>query len=309
MPVFREEVVQFLARPGGTFIDGTVGDGGHAAALLIASGPESRLFGLDLDQTALHATAEFLAPFGERVRLAHGSFADLKRHATASGFTAVSGILLDLGLRTEQLDAARGFSFRSDASLDMRFDPSGTVELPEPRLPALRRLARQSPSYTAAEVLARLSASELADVFSTYGDERFATRIAAAIGATRRRAPITTTSELKQLVIRALPPAARHGRIHAATRVFQALRIAVNRERESLEHGLTDALELLDHGGRLAVIAYHSGEDRIVKQRFRMAQTTKAFTVLTRHPVQSTSSSTISHPQSRSAKLRILEHQ
>ncbi|TSC71899.1 MAG: 16S rRNA (cytosine1402-N4)-methyltransferase [Parcubacteria group bacterium Gr01-1014_38] len=309
VPVLQEEVVRFLTRPHGAFIDGTVGDGGHAAALLIASGPESRLLGLDLDPGALHAAAEFLAPFGEQVRLLHGTFADLKRHATASGFTAVSGILFDLGLRAEHLDAARGFSFRSISPLDMRFDQEGTVTLPEPSLPALQRLARQHPAYTAATLLARLSASELADVFSTYGDERFAERIAGAIVAARRRTPITTTGELKHLVIRALPRTARHGRIHGATRVFQALRIAVNRELESLERGLTDALNLLDHGGRLAVIAYHSGEDRIVKQRFREAQATGAFTVLTRRPLKPTMSEQTRNPRSRSAKLRILEHQ
>lgn len=301
--------MRFLARPRGTFIDGTVGDGGHAAALLIASGPESRLLGLDLDPEALHTASAFLAPFGERVQLAHGTFADLKRHATSAGFTAVSGILFDLGLRAGHLDTARGFSFRSDSSLDMRFDFSGATALPQPRLPSLRRLQRQHPSYTAAHILSRLSAPELAEVFSTYGDERFAKRIADAIVVVRRRTPITTTNELKHLVVRAVPRAARHGRIHRATKVFQALRIAVNRELESVEQGLLEALDLLDHGGRLAVIAYHSGEDRIVKQRFRDAQAAGSYTVLTRHPLRATPTELTSHPQSRSAKLRIIEHQ
>lgn len=301
--------MRFLARPGGTFIDGTIGDGGHAAALLIASGAESRLFGLDLDPVAVHAAQEFLAPFGDRVRLQQGTFADLKRHARAAGWTAASGILLDLGLRTGHLDATRGFSFHSEASLDMRFDATGTMALPEPHLPALRRLAHQKPAYTAADILMRLSTAELADVFRTYSDERFGKRIADAIVTARRRSPITNTSELKHLIIRALPPAARHGRIHAATRVFQALRIAVNREFESLEHGLNDALELLDHGGRLAVLSYHSGEDRIVKQRFRVAHATGTFTILTKHTLRATLHEQTLNPRSRSTKLRVIEHQ
>lgn len=301
--------MRFLARPSGAFIDGTIGDGGHAAALLIASGAESRLLGLDLDPVALHAAQEFLAPFGDRVHLQHGTFADLKRHAHAAGCTAVSGILLDLGLRSGHLDATRGFSFRGESSLDMRFDATGTVELPEPHLPALRRLAQQKPAYTAADMLMRLSAEELAEVFVAYSDEHFGKRIADAIVVARRRAPITNTSELKHLIIRALPPGARHGRIHAATRVFQALRIAVNREFESLGRGLNDALELLDHGGRLAVLAYHSGEDRIVKQRFRVAHATGAFTILTKHTLRATLHEQTLNPRSRSAKLRIIEHQ
>ncbi|TSC64213.1 MAG: 16S rRNA (cytosine1402-N4)-methyltransferase, partial [Parcubacteria group bacterium Gr01-1014_106] len=303
------EIVRFLARPGGSFIDGTVGDGGHAAALLIASGADSRLFGLDLDPAALHAAQEFLAPFGDRVRLEQGTFAQLTRHAQAAGATAVNGILFDLGLRSGHLDAARGFSFRADAALDMRFDPTGSVALPEPHMSSLRRLAQQKPAYTAADIVMRLSAEELAEIFTAYGDERFAHRIADAIVTTRRRSPITTTSELKHLVIRALPPAARHGRIHAATRVFQALRIAVNREFESLQQGMNDALELLDHGGRLAILSYHSGEDRLVKHRFRAASATGAFTILTKHTLRAAQSEHILNPKSRSAKLRIIEHQ
>lgn len=319
-PVLCIEVVGALARPEGIFIDATVGSGGHAAALLEASGPKSRLLGIDLDPSALRDAAERLRPFGDRVTLVHGTFAQLQSLAEARGFSPNSGILFDLGLRSDQLAQGRGFSFRESAPLDMRFDPTQSARLPEPAHPALRRLARRQPAYTASEVLAQLSSDELAAIFREYADERFADRIADAVVSSRKKHPLRTTDELSTLVVRALPPAARHGRLHAATRVFQALRIAVNRERESLEAGIQDALALLasggparsashsDAGGRLAVLSYHSGEDRLVKQSFRGATRNEQYRIFTKKPITPSAADEEHNPRSRSAKLRILTH-
>lgn len=307
-PVLQGEVIRFLARPGAVLIDATVGDGGHAAALLAASGPGARLLGIDLDPAALREAAHVLEPFGERVRLVRGTFADIARHARTENFARPTGILFDLGLRSAQLGADRGFSFGGSATLDMRFDPTGRSALPEPSLPALQRLARQRGAYTAQDVLRFLSARELEEVLRGYGDERFARRVAEMVVEARRRAPVRTASDLVSLVVRARPPRARHGRIHAATKVFQALRIAVNREFESLEAGIREALSILAPGGRVAVIAYHSGEDRMVKRLFRVAAGTGAFSLVTRRPLTTSIPERAANPRSRSAKLRVIEH-
>lgn len=256
--------------------------------------------------TALHEAGHVLEPFQERVRLVHGTFADIERHAEAQGFRQATGILFDLGLRSFQLDAAAGFSFRGSSALDMRFDPSGTVALPAPAHAGLRRLAAARGAYTAAEVLRFLPESELADVLRQYGDEPAASRIADAIVTERAHQAIVTTSDLVAIVVRALPPKLRHRRIHAATKTFQALRIAVNREFESLALGLQGALRLLASGGLVAVVSYHSGEDRIVKRLFREAATTGSYTVLTKRPVTPAESELGRNPRSRSAKLRVL---
>lgn len=307
--MLSDEVVRSLAGPETVLIDATVGDGGHAAALLAASGPTSRLLGIDLDATVLRVAQGLLAPFGERVRLVHGTFADLARIVGEEGFGHPTGILFDLGLHSAQLDAERGFSFRSSSVLDMRFDPMGVIALPEPAHPALRRLAKTRPAYTAADVLRVLPGDALAELLSRYGDERWAPRIANAIVKTRARTPIRTTGELVSVIVRALPGPARHGRLHAATKSFQALRIAVNRERESLGQGLGAALRLVARGGRIAVIAYHSGEDRIVKRRFREAAAGGDFTLITKHPITPSTEERVENSRSRSARLRILEHQ
>lgn len=307
-PVLLGEIVEALARPNAVLIDATVGDGGHAAALLAASGPGARLLGMDLDPEALREAAHVLEPFGERVRLACGAFADVRRHARTEGFVSPTGILFDLGLRSAQLGADRGFSFGGSAALDMRFDPAGRIALPEPSLPSLQRLARQRGAYTAQDVLRFLSVRELEEVLRGYGDERFARRIAETVVEARRRAPVRTASDLASLVVRARPRSARHGRIHAATKVFQALRIAVNREFESLEAGIHGALSILAPGGRAAVIAYHSGEDRIAKRLFREAAGAGEFSLVTRRPLTPSIPERAANPRSRSAKLRVIEH-
>lgn len=298
-------VVAALAESRAILVDATVGDGGHARALLTASGATARLLGIDLDPDALASARETLASFGGRVRLIRDTFASLTSLAKAQGFAPATGVLFDLGLRAGQLDASRGFSFRINAPLDMRFGPDGTVELPLPDHEALRALARAEPAYTAAQVVRRLREDELADLFWRYADERHARRIARAIVTTRTRAPIRTTGDLVRVIVRSLPPAARHGRTHAATRAFQALRIAVNREFESLRLGLQGATDILAPVGRLAVITYHSGEDRIVKQFFR-AQVAHGFRLVERRPLVPSAAERAANPRSRSAKLRIL---
>ncbi len=307
-PVLVAEVVAALARPDASLVDATVGDGGHAAALLAASEPGGRLLGIDLDADALGRAARVLEPFGDRVRLVHGTFADIERLTEEHGFGPPTGVLLDLGLRTGQLGAGRGFSFHGDAPLDMRFDASGQVPLPTPQHQGLRALARRRPAYTAADVLAALSAADLAAVLAEYGDERAARRIADAIVRTRRHSALRSASALAAVVVQALPRAARHGRIHAATKTFQALRIAVNRERESLEAGLAGALRALAPGGTLAVIAYHSGEDRVVKHVFRAAAQ-GTYALVTKKPQTPTAVERAENPRSRSAKLRTIIRQ
>jgi 16S rRNA (cytosine1402-N4)-methyltransferase len=249
LPVMVEEVMTALSPLPGSFqIDATVGGGGHARRILEANAPDGRLLGLDADRAAIARAAQRLAPHGERVTLRQGNFERLAELATESGFVPADGVLFDLGLSSYQLaDETRAFSFRAEGKLDMRFDTS-----------------RGQP---AAEVVATLPERELADILWRYGEERHSRRIARAIVAQRTHQPIETGAELAALVERVLPRApGGRGRIHPATRVFQALRIYVNRELETLAQALQAAVELLGPGGRLAVISYHSLEDRIVKR-------------------------------------------
>lgn len=246
-----DEVLALLApQSGETFLDGTVGGGGHARLILEATAPDGRLLGLDRDATALRRTAEFLAPFGERVTLRQRNFSAAETVLAELGWVGVDGLLLDLGVSSFQLDEGeRGFSFRNDAPLDMRMD--------------------QSAGATAAEVLNSLAADELKRIFREYGEERWAGRIARRIVQTRQESPLATTKELAELVRDTVPGGRVPGRIHPATRVFQALRIHVNDELEHLRQALAGAIDLLKPGGRLAVISFHSLEDRMVKQFFQ----------------------------------------
>jgi 16S rRNA (cytosine1402-N4)-methyltransferase len=253
VPVMVDEVVTMLApRPGSLQIDATLGGGGHAERILEATDPDGRLLGLDADGAAIARVRARLEPrFGERFHPARANFRDLARVAPAEGFGAVDGCLFDLGLSSFQLgDTERGFGFRTGGPLDMRFDTARGVP--------------------AAELLATLDAGELAALFRRYGEEPFAGRIARAIVEARRTGPIRTAEGLAALVERAAPARAPgRRRVHPATRVFQALRIAVNEELEALEEGLAAALALLVPGGRLVVLSYHSLEDRIVKRFFQ----------------------------------------
>ena len=253
LPVLVDEVIEMLApAPGSLHIDATLGGGGHTERILEAASPDGRLLGLDADAAAIARVEARLRPrFGDRLVLRQANFRELAVVAPAAGFDPVDGCLFDLGLSSFQLaDRERGFGFRAGGPLDMRFDPSRGVP--------------------AAELLASLDAAELTALFRRYGEEPKAPRIARAIVDARRVAPISTAEELAALVERVLPPNPRvRRRTHPATRVFQALRIAVNEELEALQAGLAAALDLLRPGGRLVVLSYHSLEDRIVKRFFQ----------------------------------------
>jgi len=288
LPVLADEVT-FLLRPrhGGWVVDGTIGMGGHAERLLEAGGADTRLLGIDHDPEALARTRERLGRFGNRVTLRHGSFRDLSSHARESGVGRAVAILLDLGLSSYQLEGSgRGFSFQRDEPLDMRFDPSQ--------------------GHTAAQLLAEAAEAELARILFEYGEERHARRIARRIVERRRRAPLRTTAELVDAVKAGVPRAAWSHRTHVATRTFQALRMAVNDELGALRQALQDAPGLLDVNGRLGVIAFHSGEDRAVKQAFR-ALGARGFTPLEPAPIVPSDDETRENPRARSARLRVLQ--
>jgi 16S rRNA (cytosine1402-N4)-methyltransferase len=243
-PVLVQEALAGLAvRPGGHYIDGTLGGAGHTATLLEAGA--GRVLGIDQDPAALEAARRRLAGDQARVELVHGNFRDIGRIAQAHGFDQVAGVLLDIGVSSHQLDVPeRGFSFGADAPLDMRMNPTTGA--------------------TAADLVNELPEDELADVIFRFGEERASRRIARRIAERRRVAPIQTTTELADIVKQVV--GAKGLRIHPATRTFQALRIAVNDELGALEEALPAAVSLLEPGGRLAVITFHSLEDRIVKQ-------------------------------------------
>lgn len=249
-PVLLQEVVELLRpRPDHTFVDATLGAGGHAEALLERL-PEGRLIGIDRDRSALSLAARRLRPFGKRFVPVHGAHEDIARLLQEQGVFAVDGILADLGVSSMQLDSAeRGFSFRMDGPLDMRMDRTRGI--------------------TAAQLLATISLDDLTRDLRVYGEEKLARRIARAILERRERKPIETTLELAGLVEQVAGPRARQYRIHPATRTFQALRIRVNGEIEGIERLITDAVSMLRIGGRIAVISFHSLEDRAVKLAMR----------------------------------------
>jgi 16S rRNA (cytosine1402-N4)-methyltransferase len=280
-----DEVAFLLrAREGGWVIDGTVGLGGHAEAMLEGSGADVRLLGLDADPEALQQAGARLARFGERARLAHASFADLGTVAAEHGVDEAQAVLLDLGISSWQLEASgRGFSFQRDEPLDMRLDPT-----------------RGEPAAT---LLNRLPEVELGRILHEYGEERFARRIARSIV---HRRPLATTGDLVAAVRAAVPRQAWPRRLHVATRTFQAVRMAVNDEPGALRRALEDGPRLLARGGRLGVIAFHSGEDRMVKHTFRSLEAA-GFAALEPSPLEPGDDEVRANPRARSAKLRVLE--
>ncbi len=288
LPVLVDEVT-FLLRPrgGGWVVDGTIGMGGHAERLLDAA-EGTRLFGIDQDPEALRRAGQRLARFGERVVLHHGSFRQLAALARAAGVGEAVAILLDLGLSSYQLEeAGRGFSFQGDEPLDMRFDPMR--------------------GRTAADLLNSLSADEISRILFEYGEERHARRIARRIVLRRRGSPLLTTADLVAAVKDAVPRTAWSRRIHVATRTFQGVRMAVNDEAETLTEALPQAASLLERGGRLGVISFHSGEDRIVKRSFSFLKQRGDFALLLPSPIQPGQDEIEDNPRARSAKLRVLE--
>lgn len=301
VPVLAQQVLAVLApHAGGVYIDGTLGGGGHAALLLAASAPDGFLLGIDRDREALAAAADRLQPFAGRFCLAHGNYADMATLAAAHGVRRADGILLDIGVSSHQLDeAGRGFSYQQDAPLDMRMD--------------------QTQGPTAADLVDQLSQEELTRILYEYGEERWAARIAQFIVAARQKQKIVTTGELVELIKQAVPRGARDKDQHPAKRSFQALRIAVNNELEALRSGLDGAIGLLAPGGVLAVITFHSLEDRIVKERFRFHAAgcvcpphqpvctcghQALVRLVNRKPLTAEADELAANPRSRSANLR-----
>ena len=297
-PVLYHEIIHALQpKNEGRYVDGTLGAGGHARGILEACAPDGRLLGLDIDPQALALARETLAPYGERVRLCQASYNSLTETLHEIGWDEVDGILLDLGLSSMQLDSPeRGFSFQHDAPLDMRFDPA-------------------SPT-TAADLVNTLPSDELADLIFRYGEEHASRRIAQAIVKAR---PLQTTRQLAAVIESVLP---RRGRIHPATQTFQALRIAVNDELERVENVLPQAVAALKSGGRLAIISFHSLEDRIVKEYFRReskdlinppyeliyeVEKRAALKEINRKVIIPGEAEIEANPRARSAKLRIAE--
>ncbi len=296
--VLYDEVLAWLRpRSGGRYIDATLGAGGHAKGLLTASNPDGWLLGLDADPGALSFASKVLASYDDRIVLRSANFRQIGEVARAVGFERVDGILMDLGLSSRQLDdAERGFSFGQDGPLDMRMN--------------------QERGQSAADLVNKLPEAELSKLLWRYGEERKSRRIARAIVAER---PLVTTGQLADLVVRVV---GRREKIHPATRTFQALRIAVNEELDALEQALPQARDLLCPGGRLAVIAFHSLEDRLVKQFYRhearecvcppelpvcQCQHQATLRVLTSKPVRPTAGEIAQNPRSRSARLRVAE--
>jgi 16S rRNA (cytosine1402-N4)-methyltransferase len=303
LSVLPDEVIRFLEPADGkTYLDGTLGGGGHSA-LILEKAPGAFLIGIDRDQAALAAAGTRLAAHSGHIRLVHGDFAGVAGHLNTLGITALDGFILDLGVSSHQLDTReRGFSFQQDAPLDMRMDSSG--------------------GETAADLVNGLPEQELERIIAEYGEERWAKRIASFIVKERAESPVTTTFRLVDIIKGAVPKAKWDERIHPATRTFQALRIAVNSELESLERGMRAALDLLKPGGRGVIISFHSLEDRIVKHIFReyaegctcprqlpicVCGKKPRVRILTGRPVTATQTETDGNPRARSAKLRAIE--
>jgi 16S rRNA (cytosine1402-N4)-methyltransferase len=301
--VLRDEIITYLTpciHPNARLVDGTLGAGGHSHALLTAGFPH--LLGLDLDAQALALAQEKLAPFGDRAQIRQASYLDMTKHANALGWDAVDAILLDLGVSSMQLDTpTRGFAFMHDGDLDMRFNP------------------QDDQTSTAADIVNTWSQADLADLFWRYGEEKYARPLAKTIIEHR---PYATTRELAGVIEAATPKKYVKGvkPIHPATRVFQALRIVVNDELRVLENTLPRAVSLLKKGGRLAVISFHSLEDRIVKQVFKdmseeiisppgmvLQEKRAVVQLITRKPIAPSEQEQAQNPRSRSAKLRVIE--
>lgn len=278
-----EAVVRFLVqRPGGVFVDATVGAGGHSRAILAAAGSAARVVAVDRDPTALVVAAESLRESSASMMFRRGRFDELESALDALGVPQVDGALFDLGVSSMQLDtAARGFGFQADGPLDMRMDPSQLL--------------------TAAALVNHAPEPELADLIARYGQERWARRIARRLVQDR---PIATTAALAACVVRALPRGRAWQRLHPATRTFQALRIAVNQELDALAAAIPQGIRRLRPGARIVVLAYHSLEDRIVKQAFRQAAAAGTLAVLTRRPLRPDPDEVRANPRSRSARLR-----
>ena len=305
IPVLLQEVIEYLqAKQGGKFIDGTVGSGGHTIAIL-KSNPINQVLGIDLDQTSLDKLQEMLVQesLNQRATLVQGNYANLDKISAEYHFGSINGILLDLGFSSEQLDnPKRGLSFQTDSPLDMRFDPKAKI--------------------TAAEIVNSYQPQDLEAVITNYGEEKFVRRIVANIIKQRQISPVQTTAQLSEIVRISLPASVRFKANDSIRRVFQAIRIEVNRELDNLKAVLPKALKLLKPGGRLGIISFHSLEDRIVKEFFNreakdcvcppefptcVCDKTSTLKILTRKPITARESEVAVNPRSKSAKLRVAE--
>lgn len=291
LPVMLSEVLSWLQpHSGGIYVDCTVGYCGHANEILRVSQPHGIVLGIDRDVQAINAGRQELQSFGDRAILVKAHFMELKQILVERGIPRVHGVLFDLGVSSPQFDEpSRGFSFRSEGPLDMRMD--------------------QSSGRTAADIVNELDETDLADMIYSLGEERYSRRIARAIVSARRRQTLTNTRQLASVIESAVPGHYRRGRIHCATRTFQALRIAVNNELDHLETSFRDAADALASGGRLCVISFHSLEDRIVKQTFKglSSQSGGELEILTKRPQVPSDDERNRNPRSRSAKLRVMQ--
>ncbi|MBW1634834.1 MAG: 16S rRNA (cytosine(1402)-N(4))-methyltransferase RsmH [Deltaproteobacteria bacterium] len=284
--VLLEETLSYLNPvTGGVYVDGTLGMGGHSAGILERSAPDGRVIAFEWDEAAIKKAGARLSPYKDRWKIIRRNFAEISAGLDEAGVSEIDGLLVDAGLSSLQLDMGeRGFSFQRDEILDMRMDNRGKI--------------------TAESILATCSQSELADIFFYYGEERQARPIASAIVESREKRPIKTTKELVLIVAKAVPKRFHPGKIHVATRVFQALRIAVNTELENLAKILDEGVAYLTPGARFCVISFHSLEDRIVKRKFR---NNNKLNVVTSRPITASPEEILSNRRSRSARLRVAE--
>lgn len=287
IPVLLNEVLETLSlQPGENVVDCTVGLGGHAEAILDRTSPDGTLLGLDLDEAALDAARSSLARFGSRAMLVRENYRNVARVLLSRSFGPVHAALLDLGYSSLIIDdPVRGFSFRTDGPLDMRFDDSNET--------------------TAASIINGMDIDALSRILWEYGEERYARKIASALVSNRRRKPIVGTKALVDIIAHAVPGHYRRKRLHFATKTFQALRIAVNDELGGLQATLPELLDALESGGRLAVISFHSLEDRIVKLFFKEKEFAGELEILTKKPLIATKGEVTRNPRARSAKLRV----
>jgi len=293
--VLKNEVLKYLKpEPNENFIDCTIGEAGHTLAILEKNGPKGKVLGIDQDPQIIEKCKLKIKGFKERVILVCDNFANLKEIVNKENFRPVSGILFDLGMSSWHLkESGRGFSFLRDEPLDMRYHYKN------------QKLKVKGQKFlTAKEIVNKWSEKEIAQVLRIYGEEKFAKKIAREIVKERKTKPIETTSQLVAIIQKAVPKNYERGRIHPATRTFQALRITVNNELENLKKALPQALEVLEPGGRLVVISFHSLEDRIVKIFFKAKKKEGKVEILTKKPVRPSEKEIKFNPASRSAKLR-----
>jgi len=288
IPVLLDEVIEYLdLSEGDTVIDATIGGGGHSKAILEKIGSKGKLLGIDWDKDAIERSSIYLKECKDQIILKQGNYTDVKKIAYESGINKASAILLDLGLSLDQLkDSSRGFSFQAQGPLDMRFSDQGLTK--------------------ASDIVNTWPENNLIQIFEEYGEDRHAARVAQNIIATRKLAPIETAKDLADVVLRGV---GKHGHLHPATRIFQALRIATNQELDNVSRALPIMIDLLEKGGRLAVISFHSLEDRILKQYFRSLARAEnpEIILINKKVIKPKREEILKNTASRSAKLRVIE--